>query len=229
MVRRAQGLREVHYRILHFIQEYQHINGYPPSIREIGEAIDVDSTSQVNYYLRDLERAKYIQRDRNTSRAIRLLRPIVDNPLKEQRPTLQKQGNFLAIPLIGTIAAGNPLPAVPADLEAYDMIEIPASEFPLRSPRQNIYALTVQGDSMIDALINDGDIVIMQYVEEAQNRDLVAVWFDDTNETTLKRFFREDGYIRLQPENKTMQPIIVKDRPMRIQGKVIMVIRKYPQ
>ncbi|WP_299024033.1 transcriptional repressor LexA [uncultured Thermanaerothrix sp.] len=234
MVKPRNGLSERHKRILQFIEEYRHQNGYSPSIREIGDAIGVASTSLVNYYLDQLEDLKYIQRDRSISRAIRVLRPLVEGNGRRGNvlPTLRE--DFLAFPLIGRIAAGVPLPAVPQEItEDYEMIHVATSDFPARVPRENVYALEVQGDSMIDALIYDRDIVLVEYAQDANKGDMVAVWFDDTNETTLKYYEPEyDRYgrlrsVTLRPANPTMQPIKVENRPLRIQGKVVMVIRKY--
>ncbi|WP_322806960.1 transcriptional repressor LexA [Thermanaerothrix sp.] len=237
MVKPRNGLSERHKRILQFIVEYQRQNGFSPSIREIGDAIGVESTSLVNYYLNQLETLKFIQRERSISRAIRVLRPLPAEGGSRRTLSLPTwQEDFLAFPLIGRIAAGFPLPAVPQEItEDYEMVHVASTDFPARVPRDNVYALEVQGDSMIDALIYDRDIVLIEYAQDANKGDMVAVWFDDTNETTLKYYEPEyDRYgrlrsVTLRPANPTMQPIKVENRPIRIQGKVVMVIRKYRQ
>lgn len=236
MVKPRNGLSERHKRILQFIESYRQQNGYAPSIREIGDAIGVGSTSLVNYYLDQLEHLKYIQRDRSISRAIRVLRPLPESNGQRGNVLQTLREDFLAFPLIGRIAAGAPLPAVPQEItEDYEMVHVATSDFPARVRRENVYALEVQGDSMIDALIYDQDIVLVEYAQDANKGDMVAVWFDDTNETTLKYYEPEyDRYgrlrsVTLRPANPTMQPIKVENRPLRIQGKVVMVIRKYRQ
>jgi len=217
MVRKSKGLGERHQKILEFLQEYQRDNQYPPSIREIGEATGISSTSVVNYYLDQLEKLNLIERDRKISRGVRLANPSL--------------GNMLRLPMLGRIVASAPAP-MPAgsDFNMYDpdsTVEIARSLLPAREKQDGLFALEVEGDSMIDAMVNDGDIIVMRATEQANNGDMVAVWLPDTNSTTLKYFFKEkDGY-RLQPANPTMEPIrIPKDQTVEIRGKVVMVIRK---
>ena len=131
--------------------------------------------------------------------------------------------NVIAIPLLGRIAAGRPIP-VPEDTFNGEMMELARDLVP---GENNIYALQVRGNSMIDAFINDGDIVILQYQRTARDRDMVAAWLVQEEETTLKRYFHEGDRIRLQPENSQMDPIYVDPSNLEIQGKVVAVIRKY--
>jgi repressor LexA len=212
MARKNKGLSERHKKILAFLKEYQITNNYPPSIREIGENTGISSTSVVNYYLDQLEKMGHIERDRKISRGVRLA---ASNPL----------GEMAKIPVYGPIAAGNPIPELQPD-EDYDAVEIAASLLPSEKT-DDLYALEVQGDSMIDAMINDGDIVVLKHAIEANNGEMVAVWLPENNEATLKYFFKETNGYRLQPANPTMDPIFIgKDEPLEIKGKVVMVIRQ---
>ena len=217
MVRKSKGLGERHQKILDFIQEYQREYKHPPSIREIGENCDISSTSVVNYYLDQLEKSGYIERDRKISRGLRLAG---SDPGTEN----------VRVPILGPIAAG-PLMLVPEpgvnylNEKEYVAVDIARSLLPPKEKGTDLYALEVKGDSMIDAMINDGDIVVMKPAVEARNGEMVAVRVND--EYTLKYFFKEkDGY-RLQPANPTMKPILLKKtEPLEIKGKVVMVIRK---
>ncbi len=218
MVRKSKGLGERHQKILDFIASYQREHKHPPSIREIGEHCDISSTSVVNYYLDQLEKNGHIERDRKISRGMRLTG---NTPL----------GDMLRVPVLGVIQAGEPIP-VPtnADFGAFtpeDSVEIATSLMSGKEKGKELFALQVQGDSMIDAMINDGDIVILKHVQDARNGEMVAVWLSDRNETTLKYYYKEkDGY-RLQPANPTMKPIMIKKtETLEIKGKVVMVIRK---
>jgi len=218
MARKNKGLSERHKKILAFLKEYQISNNYPPSIREIGENTGISSTSVVNYYLDQLEKMGQIERDRKISRGVRLA---ASNPL----------GEMAKIPVLGPIAAGIPLPELQpgvqynTDSEA-EAVDIAASLLPVNKT-DDLYALKVQGDSMIDAMINDGDIVVLKPAVEANNGEMVAVWLPEDNEATLKYFYKETNRYRLQPANPTMKPIFIdRDTPLEIKGKVVMVIRQ---
>lgn len=219
MVRKSKGLGERHQKIMDFLQEYQRDNHYPPSIREIGEKTGISSTSVVNYYLDQLEKRGMIQRDRKISRGVRLA---------------GSNGNVdtFRIPILGPIAAGQPLPELDpnvtymSDSEA-DAVEIARSLLPAKEKTENLFALKVQGESMIDAMINDGDIIVMRPANTAANGEMVAVWLPNNNEATLKYFFKEKDRYRLQPANPTMKAIYIKkSEPLEIKGKVVMVIRR---
>ena len=217
MVRKSKGLNERHQKILDFLKEYQSENTYPPSIREIGEKTGISSTSVVNYYLEQLEKMGMIERHRKISRGVRVSGP---TPL----------GEMFRIPVVGRIAASAPMPVPVSDFNYYDAetsVDIARNLLPTKEKGADLFALEVDGDSMIDAMVNDGDLVIMKRAEQADNGDMVAVWLPSSNETTLKYFYKEsDGY-RLQPANPTMQSIhIGKDEPLEIKGKVVMVIRR---
>ncbi len=249
--KRIKGLSERHKRILKVLEYFQQNIGYPPSIREICDQADISSTSVVNYYLDQLQEMEYIQREERVSRGIRLLKPLsqektsfssqlatskdafVNAGTSVKRKSLeigQAIEEILHIPVLGRIVAGSPMPVPPSDFSYFDaesMIDVASSLLPTREAGSDLFALQVKGNSMIDAMVNDGDIVIMKPTREALNGELVAVWLNDRDETTLKYFYKENGSVRLQPANPTMQPILINDPSIiEIQGKVIMVIRQ---
>lgn len=216
MVRKSKGLGERHQRILDFIADYQREYKHPPSIREIGEACGISSTSVVNYYLDQLEKSGNIERDRKISRGVRLTDSA---PLSD----------VFRVPVLGVIQAGEPIQIPASDFNAFadETIEVALSLMPGKEKGKDLFALKVQGESMIDAMVNDGDIVILKAAQDARNGEMVAIWLPNNNETTLKFFFKEKDRYRLQPANPTMKPIYVrKDEPLEIKGKVVMVIRK---
>lgn len=236
MSRRSEGLSKRHQKILTFLNKFQEENGYSPSIREIGESINVQSTSLVDYYLKQLEEMGHITREQHISRSICLLKPLeaaqsaVKSISKGMRQAAAAIDELLSIPIMGRIVASEPLPMPASDVNYFDSessIEIARSLLPAREKTEELFALEVQGDSMVDAMVNDGDIVIMKRAQQAQNGEMVAVWLDDKDETTLKYFFKEPKRVRLQPANPNMGPIYV-DNPakLRIMGKVVMVIRQ---
>ena len=216
MVRTSKGLTDRHQKILKYLDE-RLSKGYPPSIREIGEATDISSTSVVTYYLKQLEEWGYIERDAKFSRALRLSGKITHNLIK--------------IPILGPIAAGMPIQVPAEGRETYigdeiDGVDVARSVLPMGEKGADLFALKVQGESMIDAMVNDGDIVIMKRTEQASNGDMVAIWLPARDETTLKYFYKEKDNYRLQPANPTMKPIMIsKNEPLEIKGKVVMVIR----
>ncbi len=233
--KREPGLGDRHRKILQVLENFQQANGYPPTIREIGELTDIKSTSLVNYYLNQLQEAGYIAREDRLSRGIRLLKSASNQPMQKAKQSLQnvrqRVEEVFRIPLVGRIFASEPVPVPTSDFNYFDdestAIEVARSLLPGREALDDLYALEVQGDSMIDAMVNDGDIVIMKRTNEARNGDMVAIWLDDRDETTLKYFYREGKRVRLQPANPTMQPIWIDDpRHLRVQGKVVMVIRQ---
>jgi len=202
--------------ILDFIRSFSVKTQYPPTIREIGKAVNISSTSVVNYNLNVLEKQGLIARDKTISRGIKLVQDALDTlPIETVR-----------IPVLGRIAAGEPMPVPGSDFAILgdDVIEITRELLPLDN--KNVFALQVRGNSMVDAMIGDGDIVVMQQRQKADNGDLVAVWLKDREETTLKRFFLEKGKVRLQPANPTMQPIFADPKNVEVQGKVVLVIRR---
>jgi repressor LexA len=236
MARKSEGLSNRHKKIISFLTEFQVKNGYSPSIREIGESINVRSTSLVDYYLKQLEDLGYISREQHISRSICLVKPVEAAKSAVERVTdgIRKAGSvideLLSIPVMGRIVASEPIPMPNTDSTYFDSessIEIARSLLPPKEKGDDLFALEVQGDSMIDAMIHNGDIVIMKRAEVAQNGEMVAVWLDNKDETTLKYFYKEPKRIRLQPANPTMGPIYVENpASLRIMGKVVLVIRQ---
>lgn len=234
MAKRHPGLSERHRKIMEFLTKFQDANGYSPSIRQIGDSISVKSTSLVDYYLNQLLEMGYIERENRISRSIRVLQPVGENSLSSKvGDALRSAGNALAdlvsVPIAGRIVASAPLPMPSTDLNYYDAessVDIARSLLPVRDTT-DLFALEVDGDSMIDAMVNDGDIVVMKKAVTANNGEMVAVWLDDKDETTLKYFYKEASRIRLQPANPNMGPIYVEDpKSLRIMGKVVLVIRQ---
>lgn len=236
MPRKSAGLGERHQKIMEFLASFQDENGYSPSIREIGENIGVNSTSLVDYYLRQLVDKGYIERNEHISRSIRILQPLEQLQAKARQVVRQvsEAVDFFTIPILGRIVASEPIPIPNSDpsvsyFDPESTVEIARSMLPKKERIEDLFALEVQGDSMIDAMVNDGDIVIMKTVQgkETRNGEMVAVWLDNNDETTLKYFYQEKNRIRLQPANPTMAPIYVEDpRQVRVLGKVVMVIRQ---
>jgi repressor LexA len=239
--KRAKGLSERQKKILQVLEKFQNQTGYPPSIREICDKAGISSTSVVNYYLEQLEEMGIIERDGRVSRGIRLMKPLSElgisvsatgTSLREAGQTLkQTLDDLISIPVAGRIFASAPVPVPPSDFSYFDpehSVAVARSLLPKREKNvADLFALEVQGDSMIDAMVNDGDIVIMKRAREARNGEMVAIWLNDRDETTLKYFYLENGRVRLQPANPTMKPIYVDDpNTVQIQGKVVMVIRK---
>jgi repressor LexA len=246
--RRKKGLSERQKKILKVLEVFQVNTGYPPSIREICDQANISSTSVVNYYLDQLQEMGYIERDNRVSRGIRLIKPLSEAEgstvapvagvktavasLKQSAQALrQSVDEMLRIPLLGRIVAGSPVPVPPSDFSYFDadsMVDVASSLLPGREKgSEDLFALEVKGDSMIDAMVNDGDIVIMKPTHEARNGEMVAIWLHDRDETTLKYFYLENGRVRLQPANPTMKPIYIDDPSIvEVQGKVVMVIRQ---
>jgi repressor LexA len=232
MARRSEGLSERHRKIMDFLDRFQVQSGYSPSIRQIGDSIGVKSTSLIDYYLNQLQQMGFIDRDEHVSRSIRVLKtPSVAQRVTEVvRTASNALADMLRIPVVGRIVASAPIPVPASDLNYFDSesgVDIARSMLPAKEKVSDLFALEVSGDSMIDAMINDGDLVIMKKAQEARNGEMVAVWLDDNDETTLKYFYRENNRVRLQPANPTMGPIYIDNpKSLRIMGKVVMVIRQ---
>jgi repressor LexA len=231
--KKSKTLSDRQKRILAVLEKFQAENGFPPSIREICDQANISSTSVVNYYLERLQELGYIERERQVSRGIRLLKPLSQvggTAVASAKKFGQSVEDMLRIPILGRIVAGSPVPVPQSDFSYYDadsMVDIAASMFPGGEPKRELFALEVQGDSMIDAMVYDGDIVILEPSQEARNGEMVAIWLNDRDETTLKYFYLEGGKVRLQPANPTMEPIIINDPTnVEVQGKVVMVIRQ---
>jgi repressor LexA len=204
-----RGVASTRQRVLENIRDFIERHGYAPSVREIRDALHISSTSVVQYHLDALEVAGEIRRSRDHSRTIRLA---------------GQSGSM--VPVLGTIAAGLPLPTVGPDTwhaEVQENIEVPAA---MAHGRQ-VYALRVRGTSMIDALIDDGDIVLIDNSRDYHDGQVVAVRLKDSGEVTLKRLYREGERVRLQPANSLMAPIYVPAKNVEVQGKLAGLIRGY--
>ncbi len=199
--------------ILDFLRSYIEEHDYPPSIRDIQEGCNISSTSVVDYNLRKLEEKGYIRRDREISRGIELL------GARGRRPRI------VEVPLLGTIAAGQPIPVPTSDRWTADAEDVIAVTEDMVRGRTNLFALRVRGTSMIEDLIDDGDIVILEPTRHADDGDRVAVWLKDRGEVTLKRIYREHGRIRLQPANSAMDPIYTTPENVEIQGRFVSSFR----
>ena len=205
-------------RILDCIAHAVEERGYPPSVREIADAVGLASTSAVHHHLLALERDGLLERGTHSSRALRVTsaRPRVADRPKVTPFRMPVERDTLALPVLGEIAAGQPIEAY---ADAAETLEVPRS----LEAREDSYVLRVRGKSMIDALIDDGDFVIVQPQATARDGDIVVALLED-NGVTLKRYFRERDRIRLQPANAEMEPIYATD--VQIQGKVVGVIRR---
>lgn len=206
---RKPGVSEKRQRILKFIRDFVDDRGYAPTVRDILRGCSISSTAVVQHHLNILEREHYIHRDPEVFRSIQLL----------------DRKNVVRVPLLGNIAAGTPIPVLSPETwrnEAAEMLELTEE----LTQDKEVYALRVKGFSMTDALIDDGDIVLMEPANTADDGEMVAVWLKDKQEVTLKRLFREQKGIRLQPANAEMEPLYVNPEDAEIQGKVIGVIRK---
>ncbi|MGN1157194.1 MAG: transcriptional repressor LexA [Agathobacter sp.] len=191
--------------ILKYMKEVILAKGYPPSVREICAAVGLKSTSSVHAHLETLEKNGYIRRDPTKPRAIE----IIDDEFQLSRREV------VNVPIVGTVAAGEPILATQ---NIQDYFPIP----PHMLPDRNVFLLKVKGESMINAGILDGDHVLVEQSQTASNGDMVVALVDDS--ATVKTYYKENGYYRLQPENDHMDPIIVKDQ-LAILGKVIGVFR----
>jgi len=199
--------------ILDFIGTFLEDNEYPPTIRDIQRDLGISSTSVVDYNLKVLEGRSLIRRNKNISRGIELV------------GRAHGRRNIVTIPVIGQIAAGLPIP-VPGDLEGADSTEtVDLGTELVRDGGRGLFALRVKGHSMVDALINDGDVVVLRKQETCENGETVAVWLKEQKETTLKRFYQEGERVRLQPANVTMDPIYTPAHNVEIQGRLVTVVR----
>jgi repressor LexA len=209
-------------RIVDFIARTVDERGYPPSVREIADAVGLASTSAVHHHLIALERDGLLERGGKHSRALRLTarpKPVVSEPTEPAKVTpfrMPVERETLTLPVMGEIAAGQPIEAYEDGAESLD---VPRS----MQARDDSYVLRVRGKSMIDDLIDDGDFVVVQPQATARDGDIVVALLED-NGVTLKRFYRENERIRLQPANAEMEPIYATE--VQIQGKVVGVIRK---
>jgi len=203
-------------RILGFIQEFIDENGIPPTVRDIQRACDISSTSVVDYNLHRLRQDGYLNRRPDVARGIELL-----------DDSGQPVSAFPKVQIIGVIAAGMPIPVFSTEGAAssveFDSIEVSPD---LTRHHGKLFGLSVSGTSMIDALIDDGDVVIVKPGEKAANGDMVVAWLKQEEEATLKKLYLEGSWVRLQPANSQMEPIYSPASNVEIHGKVVAIIRK---
>ena len=203
--------------ILDFIKQEVDKRGYPPSVREIGLAVGLSSTASVHNQLNQLEKKGFIRKDKSTTRGVMILSSESSSE-SPKAPSLQPELKSVTnIPLIGKVTAGSPIEA----------IENPDDFFPLPThlipSHQKVFMLNVSGDSMINAGIYDGDQIIVKQQSDANNGDIIVAMLEDSHEVTVKRFFKEADYIRLQPENELLEPIF--STQVTELGKVIGLFR----
>lgn len=214
--KRQQGM-------LDYIWESIQEAGRPPTIREIGEAVKISSTSVVNYNLTKLVEKGFLSRDAEVSRGLRL----TDKASELYGAVVEAVQGMVRIPMAGTIVASAPVEVGHDTFGIYDeedAVELSSTMLNV-TKTDDLFALRVSGDSMIDAMVNDGDIVIMRQQNTARNGDMVAIWLTPSDTTTLKYFYSEGERVRLQPANPLMDPIYVRPSDVRVQGKVMMVLR----
>lgn len=209
---------EKDFQIMDFIYEQIEIKGYPPSVREICDAVGLTSTATVHARLKKLESMGYIVKENSKNRSMRLVNyaPKGSSVLKNIADAYDDK--YLEVPIYGKVTAGMPITAI--QQQDCDTFPLPM-EF---AKNKNIFMLRVSGESMINAAILDGDYIIVQQQQTASNGDIVVALVND-NEATVKTFYKEKGHFRLQPENDAMDPIIVNE--VSILGKVIGVFRKF--
>ncbi len=215
---KSQALTKRQIAILDFIIQQIRIKGYPPSVREIGEAVGLQSSSTVHSHLTQLEQKGYIKRDPTKPRAIMILKDSSGDEDFYTTPSAENDTfeEMVSLPLVGQVAAGQP---ILAEENVEDTIP-----FPMRIIRHNdSFLLKVKGDSMINVGIFDGDLIIVAPAQVAANGEIVVALIDD--EATVKTFYKEKGRIRLQPENDSMEPIYATD--VQILGKVIGLFRTF--
>lgn len=201
--------------ILDYIAAFLDQNDYPPTIRDIKNELGISSTSVVDYNLKVLEDRDLIRRNRNISRGIELVGRVP-----------QRASNTVSVNIVGQIAAGLPI-EVPDVFSPDDVLgSVQVSQDIAPRDGEGLFALRVKGLSMIDALINDGDIVVLRAQNTCENGETVAVWLDSERETTLKKFYVEGDQVRLQPANVTMDPIYTPAGNVRVQGKLVSVVRQ---
>ncbi len=204
-----EKLTESQYNILQVLKKLIAEKGFPPTVREIGERANLSSPATTHFHLNKLAEKGYIEKGDGKNRTIKLL---VENEF------LNKDDDVIEVPLLGKVTAGSPIEA----------IEMPNQFFPLPaniiSGKKEVFTLNVSGESMINVGIYDGDVLIVERCDTAKNGDTVVA-MNDNNEVTVKTFYKENGYFRLQPENDTMQPIILKK--VTILGKAIGLYRKF--
>lgn len=215
MVRKKKALSGKQERILEFIREFQEHQPFPPTIRDIQTGCGISSTSVVDYNLRILQREGYIRREAEVSRGIELL----------EVPTRLPRRLIVRVPVIGNIAAGEPLHVPPSDTWHTSEVDTIDLTTDLTGGNEDVFAVRVKGESMIDALVADGDLVLMKPVDNPRDGDMVAAFLTDRQEVTLKHFSMKDGMVTLYPANSQMEPMTVPAENVAVRGKVVGVVR----
>lgn len=217
-------LSERQQKMLEFINNYVAENSRPPTIREIGKAVDISSTSVVNYNLTKLKERGFLERQPEVSRGLKLTRRAGKAIGAISNAVDETFARMVRVPMMGDIIAGEPIESFDGAYDEEDVVELSANMLPT-SRAEDLFALRVSGDSMIDAMVFDGDIVVLKRQETANTGDMVAAWIRGDDTTTLKYFHPEGPQVRLQPANPNMEPIFVDANSVDIKGKVMMVVR----
>lgn len=222
-------------RILEYIISFLQEQGFPPTIREICKKVGISSTSVTNYNLDKLENMGLLSRRREVSRGLTLNWDKLEeagltnghtDPSPEQQIGDSAVSTLLKVPVLGHIAAGEPIMVEPSDQSnTDDWVEIAHGMFKLTGNTKDYFALRVKGDSMVDASVLDGDIVILHHQETANNGDMVAAWIEGDEETTLKFLYKDGSNVRLEPANPRYDPIVRAAQQVRINGRVVSVLR----
>ena len=213
MSKKMPSLSQKDYEIMDFILEQQNKRGYPPTVREICEAVGLSSTATIHARLKKLEKYGYLIKESSKNRSIKVV-----NYKDENKPDKisYNDDKYLTVPVYGKVTAGQPITAVEDISEPFPL--------PMSFARnKDLFMLRVQGESMINAAILDGDFIIVEKTPTARNGEIVVALIDREN-ATVKTFYKENGHYRLQPENDTMEPIIVDE--VEILGKVVGIFRK---
>jgi repressor LexA len=198
-------VRDKQKQILKFIEQFLEQNGYPPTYEEIRAGLNFSSKSLVNYHLEALENAGRLSRSPQTTRGLRLM----------------SENETVRVPVMA--GTNSETPVIGSETDPPEVIELTCDLVP---DSEDLYAFRIQNGSMPDALLNRGDIVIIQPKSQAENGQLMAVRLVPQNKTTFRRYYRENGHVRLQPDNPAMEPLIVKPDAIKLQGKVVAVIRR---
>lgn len=199
-------------RILNFIRRFLKERGYAPTVRDIARGCNISTPSVVQHHLNILEREGYIRRDPEVFRSIQLVE--------------RRREAISAVPLLGAIAAGKPIPVPTPDTWTTTPEETLQLTQEITQGKKDIYALRVKGTSMIDALVDDGDTVLIQPTSKVEDGEMAVIWLKLEQEVTLKKIYHEGGRIRLQPANKEMKPMYYQPEDVEIQGKVVGILRK---
>ncbi len=210
------GMSQKDYEILDFILKKQNDNGYPPTVREICEAVGLSSTATIHARLKKLEKHGFLVKESSKNRSIKVVNYKNEQASDNIAKITYSDDSYLSVPVYGKVTAGQPITAIEDISETFPL--------PMSFAKNNdLFMLKVQGESMINAAILDGDLIIVEKTSTARNGEIVVALLDREN-ATVKTFYKENGHFRLQPENDTMEPIIVDE--VEILGKVVGIFRK---